>query len=575
MRNGLLRIVLFSLGSCASLSAMNPAAKSPQELLVGAAGAGNIKGLNYHIVTQKMSPNTFNSSGRSALSLAAGNGQLESVKYLLNARANPNIQDVSGLTPLHWAVLFLNRLKTEDDYLEVIRMLLSNGARLDILDNDGLSILHGAARAGNLALITLLLNSGAANFINHEGSQDKGRTPLAEALRAAKDAIIHVKLENQDISDQENFAPVLAEAIAELKKKEERKLSTDQIINVINLLKRYGAHTNSVDTLGHTLDYYLNEVQLISEPHRIALLNALNLPITARIIQYRVADLPQAINILQKLQTTLPSSTIAKKINLLIWTIQAAQRDPMNQYDILRIGMALTAKIRELAKTEMIDQNLVAYLDTSLNHIRTILRDSALIGSGKAEFTGAPIAPKPTQSAIAPAPQQTPAPAAAPAKPRRALPATPNIPPALPGRSLPSQAIPRVIRRPLPQPIKTVPVIAQDAILIREIVNFSKQPATFEETFVGGTTAGPIEVNPMTGNKPGIKIINHVLNSKYLVNMVSSSTQVLYEIPRDNPKIIQVFEGDNYLPSLPIDTYKTSRIIVHSNGAIRLMAINN
>ena len=406
---------LFLLSMSTLLSAFAPpqAPKSDADLLVGAAGAGNIKGLNYHIKTKKMSPDTLNSSGRSALGMVAGNGQVDSVNFLLNVNANPNIQDTSGLTPLHWATLTLNQNKTQQDYEHVIRALLSHGARLDILDNNGLSVLHGGARSGNTGILQLLLNSGAQQFINHEGSQDKGRTPLMEAIRASRDAIIHIDLENQDITNQAAFEKALNAAIDQLKKKEEKKLATVEIIQTIQLLKRYGANTNITDTLGHTPDYYINEVQLVSEQERINLLQALSAPITSRVIKYQQSDLPRAIASIQNLQTMLPSPELAHKAQMLIWTIQAAQREPSKtrQYDILRIGMALIAKIKEVIKDVVKDKALFADIENELNKTRTILRDTALVVSSKVA------APKPLLK-----PMTAPAPAQAQPKPAAAQP---------------------------------------------------------------------------------------------------------------------------------------------------------
>lgn len=433
------KLALILLSMSALLNAFAPPqAKTPADLLVGAAGAGNIKGLNYHIKTQKMSPDTLNTAGRSALGMAAGNAQVESVNFLLNAGADPNIKDTNGLTPLHWAVLILNQNKTQQDYENVVRALLSKGARLDILDNQGLSVLHGAARSGNIGILQLLLNSGAQQFINHEGAQEKGRTPLMEAIRASRDAIIHVDLENKDIANHAEFEKALNDAIAQLKKKEEKKLATVEVIQVIDLLKKYGAKTNLVDALGHTPDYYINEVQLASEQDRINLLRALNAPITPRIIENQLADLPNAIARIENLRTMLPSPALAQKIQMLIWTIQAAQREPdkTRQYDILRIAMALIAKIKEIIKDTVKDKALFTDIENALNQIRTILRDSALVVSGKVAAPAVP-QPKPVLKPLAkPAPAQ-PQPLLKPlAKPAPArIPTTPQ--PAAPIRNVP------------------------------------------------------------------------------------------------------------------------------------------
>ena len=67
-------------------------------------------------------------------------------------------------------------------------------------DAQGVSVLHHAANGGNHAIIEFILNKTQAADIKYEGTIEKGRTPLAEAVRASQDALVHV----QDFED-ENF----------------------------------------------------------------------------------------------------------------------------------------------------------------------------------------------------------------------------------------------------------------------------------------------------------------------------------------------------------------------------------
>ena len=174
----------------------------------------------------------------------------------------------------------------------------------------------------------------------------------------------------------------LQNAIDDLRKKVDKKLSTDEIIAIINLLRGSGANSDIVDAVGNRLDYYINTVQLITENERKALLRALGLPDAGRVIRYNDKDLPLAIEKLKALDEIVDAG---HKIQTIIWTIDAAQgtRDSQRKYDILRLAMALLAKLKEDTKESIKNPALFASVERSINDIRLIVRDAALIVSGK------------------------------------------------------------------------------------------------------------------------------------------------------------------------------------------------
>lgn len=141
------------------------------------------------------------SSGRTALSWAAGAGKMEAIRHLLSANANINLQDSDGATPLMWASL----MGQKDAFL----YLLENGADVSIKDKNGLPVfirhtpnhhikslfsdlaikaptknserylssLHWAAINNNPRLITNLVQKGySVNLKDHTGA-----TPLIRA----------------------------------------------------------------------------------------------------------------------------------------------------------------------------------------------------------------------------------------------------------------------------------------------------------------------------------------------------------------------------------------------------------
>jgi len=131
--------------------------------------------------------------GFTPLHNATFSGQLEVSKELLNASADINSKSDSGITPLHNAVLCKN--------LELVRLLLDNGAQINVgakiewsqanfypkivnffkelfsNEKSGVAPLHNAAIGGNLEIVKLLLDKGAKiDFINETGA-----TPLHSA----------------------------------------------------------------------------------------------------------------------------------------------------------------------------------------------------------------------------------------------------------------------------------------------------------------------------------------------------------------------------------------------------------
>ncbi|GMU19816.1 MAG: hypothetical protein AMXMBFR12_10070 [Candidatus Babeliales bacterium] len=285
---------------------------------------------------------------------------------------------------------------------------------------------------------------------------------MQEAMRASADAITHVDLENDTTATLAQFPKLLAEAINQFHAKQDKKLSTNQLIQVINLLKRYGAQTHMVDALGKKLDYYINEVQVISDNDRVQLLGALNFPLTPRIIQYTRANLPEAIGRLQQLKEIIPYQEFNHKIDMTIWSMQDAYKDAnaSSAHDKLRIAMALLSKVKEIAKNAIQDATFFYDIENALNDIRTILRDAALTITGKAQLTPVAAAPKPRARALptpAPAPQPIPqitqkrvAPTARP------LPTSPSRPltqPQItPQTTTPTIAPAKPTARPLPTP---------------------------------------------------------------------------------------------------------------------------
>ncbi|WP_263375472.1 ankyrin repeat domain-containing protein [Granulicella aggregans] len=87
------------------------------------------------------------------LSLAVSEGNLEIVRTLLAAGADPKLRDNFGDTALHHAARF--------GYLEIATLLLSKEAPVSVQDREGRSAIDNAYEAGNTALAVALIEHGA------------------------------------------------------------------------------------------------------------------------------------------------------------------------------------------------------------------------------------------------------------------------------------------------------------------------------------------------------------------------------------------------------------------------------
>lgn len=100
--------------------------------------------------------------------------QIEILRLLIENKAEINIQDAYGATPLHYFAL--------DSDPVVIAFLLDNGAKIDVASKNGQTPLHMAARFGNYSVVEVLIKKGA----DISAKDKKGNTPLMLARKASK-----------------------------------------------------------------------------------------------------------------------------------------------------------------------------------------------------------------------------------------------------------------------------------------------------------------------------------------------------------------------------------------------------
>lgn len=119
-----------------------------------------------------LSPSEVHRRKHDQLLVAAGKGQEEEVKTLIEAGCVVNTPSRYSLTPLHAAV--------RGGHVSVARLLLAHGADVKATTNDGCTPLHWAASGGQLELVRLLLEHGA----DIDTRDKEGQTPLHLAARS-------------------------------------------------------------------------------------------------------------------------------------------------------------------------------------------------------------------------------------------------------------------------------------------------------------------------------------------------------------------------------------------------------
>ena len=151
--------------------------------LFEAAAAGKFDTVAHLVATNPGTLDDYTDDGFTALGLACYFGQFDVARYLVLKGTSVNLQSNNGFNvfPIHSAAA--------GNYTEIARMLIENGAKVNVVQQAGVTPLHSAAQNGNLELIILLLESGAEVFTRMEGgklpadlAREKGFEEIADIL---------------------------------------------------------------------------------------------------------------------------------------------------------------------------------------------------------------------------------------------------------------------------------------------------------------------------------------------------------------------------------------------------------
>jgi ankyrin repeat protein len=145
--------------------------ESPVDKLTEAAGIGEDPATVRAEIAAKVDVNGFNFAGLTPLASAANVCELDNVRLLLAAHADPNLQTKDRIRTLP---IIAAAGATQPHCIEVVQTLIAAGANVNVAGADGESPLTLAARDGDVEMARTLIAAGA----DVNGASTSGGTPL-------------------------------------------------------------------------------------------------------------------------------------------------------------------------------------------------------------------------------------------------------------------------------------------------------------------------------------------------------------------------------------------------------------
>jgi ankyrin repeat protein len=151
--------------------------------LFEASAAGKFDVMAHILYTHPDAVNDFAADGFTPLGLACYFGQFEVARYLVLKGADVNLPSSNGfhVYPVHSAAA--------GNYTDIARMLIENGAKVNVIQEAGATPLHTAAQNGNLELLILFLENGAETNVRMKGgklpadlAREKGFAEISDIL---------------------------------------------------------------------------------------------------------------------------------------------------------------------------------------------------------------------------------------------------------------------------------------------------------------------------------------------------------------------------------------------------------
>uniref|UniRef100_A0A1X7US61 Death domain-containing protein n=1 Tax=Amphimedon queenslandica TaxID=400682 RepID=A0A1X7US61_AMPQE len=278
----------------------NVVSKDGKTPLHYAGKSGKVEMLEFWIRRGDYDVNVKDKRKRTPLFNAVKSGSVEAVDFLLTNGASADVVDIAGTTPLHCAgksgkVEMLEFWIKRGDYdvnvkdkrkrtplfnavksgsIEAVNILLTNGARADVVSKDKETLLHCAGESGKVEMLEFWIKRGD-NDVNVKNKRNK--TPLFNAVSSGSIEAVDILLTNgarTDVVDKYDITPLhcasetgdskiikllITKGKADVNAVDEDKKSPlfnavkSGSIEAVDILLTNGARTDVVDKDGKTL----------------------------------------------------------------------------------------------------------------------------------------------------------------------------------------------------------------------------------------------------------------------------------------------------------------------------------
>lgn len=152
-----------------------------------------------------------NERGETALIRAAGSGDYEMTKLLLQYNADPNTQDRLGRTPLMWAAI--------GNFPAIIELLLANQAAVNAVDSNGKSALMYATMWLDGKCLETLLTQRA----DHTLQDNNGQVALMHAIELEAHDNVDLLLDQKPFLAADRFGVTIHDYIKKYTNQQKRK----------------------------------------------------------------------------------------------------------------------------------------------------------------------------------------------------------------------------------------------------------------------------------------------------------------------------------------------------------------
>jgi ankyrin repeat protein len=135
------------------------------------------------LLAHEAQPNTTDATGKSVIVYAAARGAAPIVEMLLDAGVDVNARYRADLTALMWAAGHSGNTAA-DAALRTVKLLLSHGAKVDLVDDRGRSALMIATGLSHAAIAQALVDAGADRTIRDKSGKSAADLAAAPEIKA-------------------------------------------------------------------------------------------------------------------------------------------------------------------------------------------------------------------------------------------------------------------------------------------------------------------------------------------------------------------------------------------------------